>query len=137
MKEQIEEVEFQSGASGHGELCRCNRCLATFMGRWIDGLAKQTSSGRWQLFGTVTFRTPNYPWQKGFPVGGSYKPSPNFVHRTYDQLIRYLEGRIHSPVDYVVADQLGAVNGRLHRHFILAAPGLDKFPRNEVLVPPL
>jgi len=102
------------------------------MGKWIDDLAEETSTGHWQLFGTATFRTPNYPWQKGFPMGGSYKPSSHFVHRTYDQLIRYLEREMNSTVDYVVADQLGAMNGRLHQHFILAAPGLDDFPRRKI-----
>jgi hypothetical protein len=102
------------------------------MGQWIDGMAKETSPGHWQVFGTATFRTPYYPWRRGFPLGGSYKPSPNFVHRNFDQLIRFIEGEIHAPVDYVVADQLGAANGRLHQHFILAAPGLDDFPRTKI-----
>lgn len=125
-------VELESSAHAHGELCRCHTCLASFFGKWIDGLADATSTGRWQIFGTVTFRTPNYPWQSGFPTGGSYKPSPHFVHRTYDQLIRFLERELQTPVDYVVADQLGAVNGRLHQHFILAALGLDEFPRKQI-----
>lgn len=116
----------------HGKLCPCFLCLASVMGCWIDGLAGMTSIGRWQIFGTATFRTPDYPWKKGFPIGGSYKPSPNFVHRTYHQLIQFLEGQLHSPIDYVVADQLGALNGRLHQHFILAAPGLDAFRREDI-----
>jgi hypothetical protein len=124
--------DFGKATLTHGELCRCHACLASFFGKWIDGIAGETLTGRWQTFGTVTFRTPNYPWQKGFPMGGSYKPSPHFVHRTYEQLIRFLESELKSPVDYVVADQLGAVNGRLHQHFILAAPGLDELPRNKV-----
>ena len=65
-------------------------------------------------------------------MGGSYKPSPHFVHRTFQQLIAFLEKRLRFPVDYVVADQLGALNGRLHQHYILAAPGLAEFPRNQI-----
>ena len=65
-------------------------------------------------------------------MGGSYKPSSHFVHRTFHKLIRYLEGELCSPVDYVVADQLGTLNGRLHQHFVLAARGLGEFQRKEV-----
>lgn len=127
-----EMVEVEEGLLRHGELCRCHCCVASFMGEWIDGLADKTSTGHWQVFGTATFRTPNYPWRKGFPTGGSYKPSPHFVHGTFHRLIRYLEGELRSPLDYVVADQLGALNGRLHQHFILAAPGLDEFQRKDI-----
>jgi hypothetical protein len=116
----------------HGDLCRCHKCMAVAMGSWIDELAEKTSTGCWQIFGTATFRTPSYPWQKGFPRGGSYKPSPDFVHRTYKQLVSYLENELHTPIDYVVADQLGAQNGRLHQHFVLAAPGLDRYSRKEI-----
>jgi hypothetical protein len=124
--------EFELATRRHGEFCRCYRCLASSIGTWIDGLSADTSTGRWQIFGTATFRTPDYPWQKGFPMGCSYKPSPHFVHRNYDQLIRYLESQLHSLLDYFVADHLGAINGRLHQHFILAAPGLDQFPRTKI-----
>ena len=124
--------QFGQSEIRHAESCRCKFCLARAMGQWIDGLAEKTRPGRWQLFGTATFRTPDYPWQKGFPMSGSYKPSPHFAHRTYEQLIRYLETELRSPLDYVVADQLGAVNGRLHQHFILAGLGLDGFPRAKI-----
>jgi hypothetical protein len=65
-------------------------------------------------------------------MGGSYRPSPHFVHRTFAQLVSHLENELHSSIDYVVADQLGALNGRLHQHFILAAPGLDQYPRTQI-----
>jgi hypothetical protein len=116
----------------HGDSCRCHKCMAATMGTWIDGLGGKTSTGRWQAFCTATFRTPTYPWQRGFPMGGSYKPNPHFVHRTFEGLIFSIEDELHAPVDYVVADQLGALNGRLHQHFILAAPGLDEYPRQKI-----
>jgi hypothetical protein len=102
------------------------------MGKWIDGLAKETSTGAWQIFGTATFRTPNYPWQRGFPMGGSYKPSVHFVHKTFDQTVKRLEDKLAASVDYFVADQLGSANQRLHQHFILAALGLDRYPRTDI-----
>lgn len=102
------------------------------MGKWIDDLAKETSTGAWQIFGTATFRTPNYPWQRGFPMGGSFKPSAHFAHGTFDKTVMHLEKKLGAPVDYVVADQLGSANQRLHQHFILAAPGLDRYPRTAI-----
>jgi hypothetical protein len=116
----------------HRPHCRCQACLASIFGGWIDALAEKTSTRRWQIFGTSTFRTPDYPWQRGFPTLGSYKPSPQFVHRTFERLIQFLETDLHSQVEYVVADQLGNVNGRLHQHFILASRGLDEYPRNKI-----
>jgi hypothetical protein len=116
----------------HGDLCRCHKCMAVAMGSWIDSLAEKTSTGHWQIFGTATFRTPQYPWQKGFPLGGSYKPNSHFVHRTYQKLVSHLENGLNTSMDYVVADQLGAMNGRLHQHFILAARGLDHYPRTQI-----
>jgi hypothetical protein len=47
-------------------------------------------------------------------------------------LITHLENEVGSRLDYVVADQLGDRFGRLHQHAILAAPGLDKYPRTEI-----
>jgi len=128
----ISVPSLEVASNPHGELCRCHKCVARAMGSWIDSLGPQTSTQHWQLFGTVTFRTPYFPWRKGFPMGGSYRPSPHFVHRNYRDLIAHLERRLCSPVDYVVADQIGAINGRLHQHFILASPGLETYPRREI-----
>jgi hypothetical protein len=43
-----------------------------------------------------------------------------------------LEDEVGSRLDYVVADQLGDRFGRLHQHAILAAQGLDKYPRTAI-----
>lgn len=63
--------EFKIGRGIHREGCRCNKCFAVCMGKWIDDLALETSTGCWQVFATTTFRTPNYIWKKGFPMGQS------------------------------------------------------------------
>src|SRR5207253_10021205 len=39
---------------------------------------------------------------------------------------------LRSRIDYVVADQLGSINGRFHQHAILAAMGLDRYPRKAI-----
>jgi hypothetical protein len=102
------------------------------LGRYIDSLSSQTSSGEWQVFATITYRTPNYPWRKGFPTGGSGRPKAEFAHHLFDRLITHLEDQVASRVDYVVADQLGDRLGRLHQHAILAAEGLGEHSRTEI-----
>jgi hypothetical protein len=47
-------------------------------------------------------------------------------------LTRHLEHELAARVDYVVADQLGSINGRFHQHAILAADGLDSYPRRDI-----
>jgi hypothetical protein len=116
----------------HDQGCRCWCCLSHQMGRYIDSLGSQTSSGQWQVFGTITYRTPSYPWRRGFPTGGSGRPKAEFAHHLFDRLIAYLEAELGSGVDYVVADQLGERLGRLHQHAILAGQGLAEFPRTQI-----
>jgi hypothetical protein len=102
------------------------------MGRYIDSLGSQTDSAQWQVFGTITYRTPNYPWCRGFPTGGSGRPKAEFAHHLFDRLIAYLESEVGSRVDYVVADQFGERFGRLHQHAILSAQGLAEYPRTKI-----
>lgn len=102
------------------------------MGRYIDSLGVQTDPGKWQVFATITFRTSSYPWQRGFPTGGSGRPKPDFAHHLFERLISHLERELGSSVDFVVADQLGDRNGRLHQHAILAASGLAEYPRTAI-----
>ncbi len=102
------------------------------MGRYIDSLGSQTVPGVWQVFATITFRTLTYPWQRGFPTGGSGRPKADFAHHLFDRLIDHLEKEIGSRVDYVVADQLGDRGGRLHQHAILSAAGLNEYSRTDI-----
>jgi hypothetical protein len=101
------------------------------MGRWIDSLGAETGPDRWQVFATITYATSLPPWCRGFPLVAG-KPKPDFAHHLFDRLTLHLEAELHSRVDYVVADQFGSINGRFHQHAILAALGLDDFPRKEI-----
>jgi hypothetical protein len=116
----------------HEDGCQCWGCLSNDLGRYIDFLGKETGPGEWQVFATITFRTPTYPWQRGFPTGGSGRPKPEFAHHLFDRLILHLESEVGSRLDYVVADQLGEKGGRLHQHAILAAPGLGEYSRTSI-----
>jgi hypothetical protein len=116
----------------HEDGCGCWRCLSNHMGCYVDSIGSQTGPGEWQVFATITFRTPTYPWQRGFPTGGSGRPKAEFAHHLFDRLIVHLEAEVGSRVDYVVADQLGDRFGRLHQHAILAAQDLEKYPRTEI-----
>ena len=115
----------------HPEGCQCWKCYADQMGRWIDGLGEKTVPARWQVFATITYSTKSYPWCRGFPILAG-RPKADFAHHLFDRLVALLESELHSRVDYVVADQLGAINGRFHQHAILAALGLDKYPRTRI-----
>lgn len=116
----------------HKEGCGCWRCLSSHMGRYIDSLGSQTGPGEWQVFATITFRTSTYPWQRGFPTGGTGRPKADFAHHLFDRLVTHLESELSSRVDFVVADQLGDHEGRLHQHAILAAPGLAEYSRTSI-----
>ncbi len=115
----------------HERDCRCLRCYANEMGHWIDSLGPLTQPGRWQLFVTITYSTISPPWCRGFPIAQP-KPKPDYAHHLFDRLVLHLEAELLSRVDYVVADQFGAINGRFHEHAILASPGLDKYSRTRI-----
>jgi hypothetical protein len=115
----------------HPESCSCWKCFAAHLGQWIDGLGSQTVAGRWQTFATITYSTKSYPWQRGFPTLAG-RPKADFAHHLFDRLISHLESQLGSRVDYVVADQLGSINGRFHQHAILSGVGLDAYPRKEI-----
>jgi hypothetical protein len=115
----------------HSESCSGSKQYADQLGRWIDHLGSETAPGRWQVFATITYSTKSYPWCRGFPVMPG-RPKADFAHHLFDRLIAHLDSELGSRVDYVVADQLGSINGRFHQHAILAAPGLDAYPRTEI-----
>ena len=105
--------------------------MAQALGAWVDAKASETEPGRWNVFGTTTFRTPDYPWKKGFPML-TPRPSPHFASHLFDSMIHHLERELSARVDFVVADQLGTIGGRFHQHWILAANGLDAYPRKAI-----
>src|SRR5690349_270107 len=104
--------------------CRCWRCMATIYGDWFDQLGRQTEAGAWQRFVTITYGTVAYPWARGFPGSGCGRPSAEFGHHCFQDFVLHLEAQIGGRLDYIVADQYGSVNGRYHRHSLLAASGL-------------
>lgn len=108
------------------ESCRCRLCFAVILGQWIFDIGKTTAPGKWQIFGTITFRPRPDMWRKGFP--SSLETSSGFAHRLFDRFIVFLELELHTTVDYVSADQLGFIGGKFHLHFLLSAAGLDRFP---------
>ena len=118
--------------SKHEEGCGCWRCLSYHMGRFIDSLGSQTDSGEWQVFATITYKTPSYPWCRGFPTGGFGRPKADFAHHLFARLIAHLEAEVGFRVDYVAADQLGGRFGRLHQHAILSAQGLAEYSRTDI-----
>jgi hypothetical protein len=109
-------------AGKHPELCHCHRCFANKMGEFIDDLGGRTQAGNWSLFVTQSFRTPSYPWKKGFPRRS--EPHPDFVHHFPRHVISQLQVELGCRVEYFYADQFGEIGGRLHQHFGLSSPGL-------------
>lgn len=94
-------------------------------------LAPRTASRKWVLFVTVTFRSPRRRRDTG-QACGSGRPNPGFARHVFLDLVAYLEREIGGHVDYLVCDQLGALNGRFHLHGLLAGVGLDLFPRAKI-----
>ncbi len=110
----------------HGVSCECWLCYADRMGAFADRLGKQTAAGSWLWFLTLTFRTPSYPWARGFPMEQP-EPYADFVHHFFAQMIYWIERQIHGPVEYFVADQFGEIGGRLHLHCGLSWPGMFEY----------
>lgn len=110
----------------HRSRCSCWLCYADRMGAFIDEIGRRTAARKWLWFVTITFRTAEFPWAEGFPLEQS-KPSPDFAHRFFAEMIRWLEEQLHTRVEYFVADQFGEINGRYHMHFGLSFPGLFEF----------
>ena len=96
------------------------------MGGFVDKLGRDTALGRWALFLTLTFRTPYFPWTKGFPMEQP-EPYPEFVDNFFRRMVRWLEDELGERVEYFTADQFGEVGGRLHQHFGLSSPSLPKY----------
>ncbi len=119
-------------AINHKPECRCWRCAARVLGNWLDRLGETTEAKHWNLFVTLTYSTPTYPWKRGFPALGHARPTADFGHRFFAFFISYLESRVGSDLDFVVADQYGDVNGRFHQHALLAGKGVECYPRRAI-----
>src|ERR1700693_511620 len=85
-----------------------------------------TAAGRWQLFGTATFRPQPDVWRAGFPW--SKNTNPHFAHRLFNQLVIFIESQLQTTMNFICADQLGFLGGKFHQHFLLSAAGLDRYP---------
>jgi hypothetical protein len=110
----------------HRAHCQCWLCYAGRMGAFIDTLGKRTTAGRWLWFLTLTFRTPDYPWARKFPIQQS-KPFPDFVNHFFQRMVSWIEGQVHGRVEYFFAHQFGETGRRLHLHCGLSWPGLFEY----------
>jgi hypothetical protein len=124
----MDRNDIQTGESSdswrqHLAWCGCWRCYSRSVGAFIDQLGLETAADQWQLFLTQSYRTPSYPWAKGFPRRS--EPHPDFVHHFSDFLIAWLAREFGPPVEFFVADQYGEASGRLHQHFGISGPGLS------------
>src|SRR5260370_14818784 len=95
----------------HRASCSCWLCYADRMGKFIDDLARRTVAGHWLCFVTLTFRTPYFPWAKGFPIEQP-KPRPDFVHHFFSRVISWIACQVHGRVEYCVVDQFGETGWR-------------------------
>jgi hypothetical protein len=119
----------------HRACCTCRLCYTDRMGEFIDDLGRRTAVGRWLWFVTLTFRTPHFPWMRGFPIEQP-QPSPDFVHHFFAYMTKWIESQVQSRVEYFVADQFGEIGGRIHLHCGLSGPGLSEYrwkPLQEML----
>ena len=110
----------------HRAACGCWLCYADRMGGFIDSLGQRTRVRRWLWFLTLTFRTPHFPWARGFPVEQP-EPCPDFVRHCFERMLCWIEREVHSPVEFFVVHQFGESGGRLHLHCGLSWPGLFEY----------
>jgi hypothetical protein len=110
----------------HRASCGCWLCFADRTGGFIDTLGRNTAAGRWLWFLTLTFRTPDFPWARGYPAEQP-RPSVDFVRHFFAFMIAWIEREIHARVEYFVAHQFGEIGGRLHLHCGLSWPGLFEY----------
>jgi len=96
------------------------------MGAFIDQLGGRTAAGRWKWFLTLTYRTRDFPWSKGFPIEQP-QPSSEFVHHFFERMICWIEHQVHCRVEFFTVDQFGEKGGRLHQHCGLSWPGLFEY----------
>jgi hypothetical protein len=110
----------------HRAHCRCRMCFSDRIGEFVDYLGRRTSGRRWLWFLTLTFRTQDFPWARGFPMEQS-QPFPDFVQHFFRRMISWIEREVHGPVEFFVVHQFGEIGGRLHLHCGLSWPGLFEY----------
>ncbi len=111
----------------HRASCSCWLCFSDRVGKYVDDLGGRTAAGAWKWFVTLTFRTKDFPWARGFPIEQP-QPHPDFVHHFFDRkMIPWIGRQVHGPVEYFVADQFGEIGRRLHLHCGLSWPGLFEY----------
>jgi hypothetical protein len=110
----------------HRATCYCWLCYSDRMGEFIDDLGRRTVAGRWLWFLTLTFRTPHFPWVRGFPMEQP-QPCPDFVRHFFARMVSWIERQVHCRVDFFVVHQFGESGGRLHLHCGLSWPGLFEY----------
>jgi hypothetical protein len=110
----------------HRASCDCWLCYSDRMGELIDNLGRRTAARKWLWFLTLTFRTPYFPWARGFPMEQP-QPCPDFVRHFFAWMVSWIEREVHSRVEFFVVHQLGESGGRLHLHCGLSWPGLFEY----------
>jgi hypothetical protein len=110
----------------HKAQCICWACYSDRMGAFVDQRGRTTAAGRWLWFLTLTFRTPHFPWGRGFPMEQP-QPSADFVRHFFERMISWIERQVHCRVEYFVVHQFGETGGRLHLHSGLSWPGLFEY----------
>jgi len=101
------------------EGCRCWRCYANVLGSWFDEIGHRV--GGWKFFATITVKTNQL-----------VKPTFGITQSNFGLFVDFLEQELNSHVAYIVTDERGRVGLRLHQHALLAAPGLENYPRRDV-----
>jgi hypothetical protein len=99
----------------HRARCTCWYCLCDRMGQMMDKMGTRTFAGRWLWFITMTFRTADHRWQRGFPML-EFRPDQAFVSHFFERAMQRIENQVGGPVEYFLAHQFGSQNGRLHLH---------------------
>jgi hypothetical protein len=101
------------------------------MGAFVDTLGSKTQAGEWLWFLTVTFRTPHFPYRRGFPMEQP-RPNADFVEHFFNWMIRWIEREVHCSVEFFVAHQFGEQDGRLHLHCGVSWPNLFEYRWKEL-----
>ena len=60
------------------------------------------------------------------------RPTSDYAHKLFGELVAFLERDLREIVDYVVVDEFGSLAGRFHQHWLLAAKGLDAYPTRTI-----
>lgn len=124
MKQKTKLHNAESG-SEHKPSCNCRQCYSLRLGRWLDGLGQLTESGEWDLFVTMSYRVQS---EGAF----GQRATAGFGHALFEEFVNDFSTQSGQRVEYVLADQRGELHGRFHQHALIAAIGLDGYPRRGI-----